>query len=143
MMLLMLLLQCTTFFVVLAAAEEEAATTSATAAAESVNNKPIDLNTNDYQTKVMESRDFWLVGYKDSTKDMPSIFDDGGLDSFASKLSNYGFGIGVVDCATDKKACKFVQKIPSFQMFVDVPEKNPYTGNASSASSFSYTPSIL
>ena len=125
----MLLLQCTTFFVVLAAAEEdrpEATVAAATAATESMN-KPIDLNTNDYQSKVMESRDFWLVGYKDSSKEMPSVFDKGGLDPFASKLSNYGFGVGVVDCAIDKKACKFVQKLPSFQMFVDVPQKNPYT----------------
>ena len=82
----------------------------------------------EYQSAVMDTRDFFLVGYKDSTKAMPSILQDtDGMAPFAIKLKNYGFHVVTVDCATEKKACKFVQSTPSFQMFVDAPQLNPYT----------------
>ena len=47
------------------------------------------LTADDYERKVMGMPDFWLVGYKDSSKSkggVPPVLEANGLDPFAAKV---------------------------------------------------------
>lgn len=80
------------------------------------------LNNESFQKEVYESKEFWFIEFfKDVSSDLTS--------SLAKKLALYGIKTARVDCAEkmNKKLCQSAQSMPSFRVYYEPPEMNPYT----------------
>jgi hypothetical protein len=83
----------------------------------------------DFQKKVMDSSETWLVTYYDGGNSQSQAMTNI-LDGLAKKHSNLGINLGMVDCAEETKLCRTAgirEMIPVIHLLMGDPTINPYT----------------
>jgi hypothetical protein len=87
------------------------------------------LKQDDFQKKVMESTESWLVAYYDSTQSQADVINKV-FEGLAQKNSNLGIFLGTIDCTSEKKLCKSagLRMLPTIQLVMGDPIVNPYSG---------------
>ncbi|CAM9738792.1 unnamed protein product, partial [Heterosigma akashiwo] len=88
------------------------------------------LSSEDFQEKVLASRDAWVVEFYDPLNEN-CIMMAPAFEEIAKDLKNYGILFGAVDATAHQKIVtgeSIPPAYPAIKYYVDAGERNPYTG---------------